>query len=1195
MGPLSSYNPIKSFDMPQGKESKETPLHQAIKNKELDKVKNLLSHTEWFNAQDDEGNTPLHLALASDLPEEICLEIIEKGADLSLKNKVEVPPFIRAIANNKLQAAEKILESQPGDISATYKDGNTVWHYAARANIETMGFLKRHGALPLINRQNDAKLNALGVAVVRAKFDICEWLISNQATISPSTPWILFGNLRNFPEFSDEKNWIKALQFLSKGGVNLNIQNEQGDFLIHCVVKSILEVLRQNPYQTTFGSEVLNFLFKNGADFGVVDRLGTTPLMLGINEQPFQDMMGNLDFSFQDQTGNTLLHYLLNAKNPFDLVSESKKSPEAYPAFKSYQEAIVKKGLAKGANVNSQNKEGITPLHLAALSHNSTLVKTLLMVHANPLSKDKNGFPPIYGALAAVKKKIDAATGFDDLDTPDYYEALDIVRLLPLDAESIMKPEMRQLCFSTYSHLREKRLLELLLNDPSIFLSLSSEEKKKLLNPGFSELATLVQSLIEKTDPFTGDPCLLRLYVDNCLKFPDWVFLSSFINAPITAFDGMTLLTYLEKQAPLNIGEKMRFVSQVIGHVGNEEMGYAREGDPSSQVKLSGNTPKVLYPLLARYAEMFLKSPEIKMSLQEKENLLKYYIKGAEEHLVTPQKVMRSFEQEEIENIYSGYDIHYIPIFYLKIQGVAFQAILNRGGERRKEASLVMHKINPVKLNENVIEERRKNRMMIGGQSAQQIYDRSLQDLEATGHDPIADLFIQVIGSKKSQKGYNCALVGSTSAFELGMAFERVRKKEISEFEELLKDTNVLYKWFTLFIAVQAMTEIYEMAEVPVDRAFEEKIYLNITQKFEKLQQQLGTELEVIKQSYSSFQIAADEYWKKFSLSKPSIDSQAEISKAIKIGDLQKLDQVLLQEGMEFKNAAGCTPLVQALQAEKEEVALHLIEKGANLHATGGQFNTNTLSLATFRNLQRVVDVILSKEPTLINLANKRGMTPLIYALMRGNFEIVDKLLKNGASIPNGKRKDIAIQFMIDGSIEGLKKGLDLGMNPNPADEDAVNDLFMSLLALERNIFNIKEGVFSNSPIIERLEILFQKGLNANTQDEWGNTLLMRVLGAEPDIKAGRVIPTPFDPKDYSDQSFESLVKLMIAHKADINLPNCEGITPLHQAIFLNKPELVKILLNNGADASIKDNADKTALDWCELFPGSNPIIKQHL
>ncbi len=59
-----------------------------------------------------------------------------------------------------------------------------------------------------------------------------------------------------------------------------------------------------------------------------------------------------------------------------------------------------------------------------------------------------------------------------------------------------------------------------------------------------------------------------------------------------------------------------------------------------------------------------------------------------------------------------------------------------------------------------------------------------------------------------------------------------------------------------------------------------------------------------------------------------------------------------------------------------------------------------------------------------------------------------------------------------------------------------------------------------------------------------------------------------------------SAVQFLLAHGAKVDLPNSEGETPLHEAAFFARPEVIIALLDAGADLHRKTgDYDYTALD----------------
>lgn len=73
------------------------------------------------------------------------------------------------------------------------------------------------------------------------------------------------------------------------------------------------------------------------------------------------------------------------------------------------------------------------------------------------------------------------------------------------------------------------------------------------------------------------------------------------------------------------------------------------------------------------------------------------------------------------------------------------------------------------------------------------------------------------------------------------------------------------------------------------------------------------------------------------------------------------------------------------------------------------------------------------------------------------------------------------------------------------------------------------------------------------------------------------------------------LVKVLLAHKADPNIANAQGMTALHTAAFNgpDRSEIARLLLEHGADPSIRDAQGRTALDYDQCL-GVSAAIRQH-
>lgn len=97
--------------------------------------------------------------------------------------------------------------------------------------------------------------------------------------------------------------------------------------------------------------------------------------------------------------------------------------------------------------------------------------------------------------------------------------------------------------------------------------------------------------------------------------------------------------------------------------------------------------------------------------------------------------------------------------------------------------------------------------------------------------------------------------------------------------------------------------------------------------------------------------------------------------------------------------------------------------------------------------------------------------------------------------------------------------------------------------------------------------------VNVNSQDKWGFTALMWA------IQNGDINITE---------------KLLQHPDIDVNIQNNVKSTALIKAAFFNQKNILEKLLQAGADVSLKNNSDKTALDLAE-DPEIKQLIQTHI
>lgn len=169
---------------------------------------------------------------------------------------------------------------------------------------------------------------------------------------------------------NEEVDLIKSLTIL---GANVNIRNREG--------KTPVFMAMENG-----NLQILKILLGNGANADIPDKTGTTPLQHVVHYEkcPYtaisELLEAGADPNVKNIHGNSLLFSLLSKKSYSNHISD-----------------VIHALVDAGANINEQNQNGDTPLHLSLVEcdeYSYKTAKALLAAGANTDIKNHNGDSP---------------------------------------------------------------------------------------------------------------------------------------------------------------------------------------------------------------------------------------------------------------------------------------------------------------------------------------------------------------------------------------------------------------------------------------------------------------------------------------------------------------------------------------------------------------------------------------------------------------------------------------------------------------------------------------------------------------------------------------------------------------------------------------------------------------------------------
>jgi ankyrin repeat protein len=325
-------------------------------------------------------------------------------------------------------------------------------------------------------------------------------------------------------------------------------------------------------------------------------------------------------------------------------------------------------------------------------------------------------------------------------------------------------------------------------------------------------------------------------------------------------------------------------------------------------------------------------------------------------------------------------------------------------------------------------------------------------------------------------------------------------------------------------------------------------------------------------------------------------------------GDLE-LIKTLLDKGVDVngKNRTGGTPLTAAVANGQLDVARLLIETGADVNARDHFGRTALMEAAHIGRLELVAlliekgadvnakghtsgerDMALHNHREAEHLMSVPGSTTaLMEAAWRNNVDIIKLLIDNGANVESKDEYGrTAFRNAISAkNIEIAELLLKRGANVNSKNRAGETALLEAVGHIEIVKFLLDKGIDLPSPTIlmrvvysrdlETLELLLDKGANPNAKYPNGRTLLMEAAAADHhltpwykklgDLSLRIIFMNPFAPVYRSGERDPQIVKLLLQKGADVNAKDQDGWTALKRAQERGAKEIVEMLKAHGA------------------------------
>ncbi|OAB82119.1 hypothetical protein WSTR_02155 [Wolbachia endosymbiont of Laodelphax striatellus] len=198
----------------------------------------------------------------------------------------------------------------------------------------------------------------------------------------------------------------------------------------------------------------------------------------------------------------------------------------------------------------------------------------------------------------------------------------------------------------------------------------------------------------------------------------------------------------------------------------------------------------------------------------------------------------------------------------------------------------------------------------------------------------------------------------------------------------------------------------------------------------------------------------------------------------------------------------------------------------------------------------------------VINSKDRNGNSPLSIAVSKQDLKMMSFLIENGADV------NIEDFFRVPPIYYAVTKGT-TEMIELLIDKKASISGYFSYAGEKRTL--VGWAIDENSP--EKVEVLLKHGASPNSKFDFYDDSQDSCLHAA--IR-----------RDY-----KKIVELLVKYKANVNVQNERGETPIYLAISSKRPKIIKLLYDNGADIdNVKNIRNETPSDYVKLFYSGKTI-----
>lgn len=249
----------------------------------------------------------------------------------------------------------------------------------------------------------------------------------------------------------------------------------------------------------------------------------------------------------------------------------------------------------------------------------------------------------------------------------------------------------------------------------------------------------------------------------------------------------------------------------------------------------------------------------------------------------------------------------------------------------------------------------------------------------------------------------------------------------------------------------------------------------------------------------------------------------------------------------------GHTMIHWAIQLDKDIFVKHLLDMGANINAEGSN-GVTALHHAVRKKNSNLVYYLLAQGANVNKTTKDEKYSPLHYALVMDNDEIIHSLLNAGA--------DIKAKF-----------------GP-PLENSSVLNLVCGCSSLRQRLCFLSNSIDVNSLFSGRNLVFNKKKIK-----------FLLELGADVEVSEESYNGNELTPLQRACEAGRmDIVEILVSYGADVHSKNNEGMTMIHHAALGMNLDVVELLLQKGLDVNAIDHYNRTPIYYLTKLH-SNDVI----